>query len=335
MTIGSAYVRLGKNNYASTSQNPAIGRDAVCGAARPILLQFTPRHIGLPEPGEREARGMPLAWAPFRVKWAAFVHGWANAVEAGLTGGLGLGLLPPKWRDLDLVSESFIASVAPKVGETYVGTVPLGGRNWPLPRGEWMVLAMVPRMEGHEAVEDQVYLAYLSSSGLEGVVSLALTRPDMPLAVAPVLNVVPATCDQGRLFGERVRLECQYIDFIAPQDAMAIASEPGLRAAFGDLRQRKVELPSTLLAAAIRLGDRHDLLIARYYLNPELAGIPRPQKVERLENDWNKYNLPRYVDKQVYLARVKAWLARWNEIVRLAWKEQAVAVNDDDRELPE
>uniref|UniRef100_Q07NA4 Uncharacterized protein n=1 Tax=Rhodopseudomonas palustris (strain BisA53) TaxID=316055 RepID=Q07NA4_RHOP5 len=254
---------------------------------------------------------------------------------------------PPAASNAAALSSSIVpptASLVPresgaKFGDIVETSVRFGGRAIPLPAGQWRVVASLPTMAPGGIAIDMKVLSRERSGVLVGLIALVGNDKATP---SPTGYRSDGNCERSDYIFTNVvknedfaEQECSYIDFIAPNDVSAIVGEPGLRAAFGDLRQRGVELPSTLVAAALRLGDRHDLLIARIYLNPETTGLPRPQKIDRLDNDWNKYNLPRYGDKLAYFEKVKAWLARWTDVLRATWKEQAYAVDEHDRLLPE
>uniref|UniRef100_Q07NA5 Uncharacterized protein n=1 Tax=Rhodopseudomonas palustris (strain BisA53) TaxID=316055 RepID=Q07NA5_RHOP5 len=292
-----------------------------------VLVQFSPRHIGLPEPGERDARGFPIAWAPFRLKWAAFVQVWAQAVEAGLTGGLGPGPFPAKWRDLDLHSESFAASVAPNVGETYRDTVPLGGRHWPLPRGEWTVLANVPRMERDEVVEDQVYLASLSSAGVEGIVGLSFTRPDLPLAAMRILAEPAPICRfPGRLFSEQVQLDlglrqdCWSLGLDHLMIARHAHGYAGFEAA---VRARGAQLPERQIAARYVMATRDRALTAVYAFPWAHSALPKPERqgamaaAEPAETQGGADALKNAAsDVRSRHEEVRRWVSTWHDAVK-------------------
>lgn len=198
------------NGYA-VPNNVAGGYFAYSDSAYTIkvFVHFTPAHLGLPDIDA--GRPMETPWAPFVPKWMQWVRDWSMAVEAGLTGQLDEGPLPDRWRKLDLraglggqsveasplrrrraIEPQLVSQRKPEVGQSYTDTVPLAGREWPLPAGRWEVLALTPRMDEVEVFSHVMVLARIDGRRLTAVLKL---ETNVPSEVRPAPLVPHPICD--------------------------------------------------------------------------------------------------------------------------------------------
>ena len=214
-----------------------------------------------------------------------------------------------------------------------------GGRVLPLPAGSWRVVASLPTRSSVGVTVDFKALASESAGGLVALVLLTGNDKTTPGLAGYRAD---GNCERSDMiftnvihnedFGDQ---DCQYIDFLVPEDSDRAGGDSLVRAALGDLKERGIALPKALVGANFRFGDRTDLLIAKFWFNPEAEGIAPSMKSAWLDNDWNKYNLAHHEDKQRYVEHVKAWLLRWETIMRAAWNEKPfTAIDDHDRSPP-
>jgi hypothetical protein len=227
-----------------------------------------------------------------------------------------------------------------KFGDTFSASFPFAGRTMPLPTGQWRVVASLPGMTPNGMATDLKALAREDADRLTGLVLLTGNEKATPSATGFRAD---GNCERSDInythvirnedFGEQ---DCQFIDFVAPESSAQPGTDGLMRAAIGDLKERRVKLPSVLIGAGFRFADRKDLLIAKFYFSPDAEGIAPSAKASWLDSDWNKYNLPQHADKQHYVDRLKVWLTRWETIMRAAWREglAATVIAEHDRSLP-
>ncbi len=79
------------------------------------------------------------------------------------------------------------------------------------------------------------------------------------------------------------------------------------------LRRSRVELPSMFITVTFRLADRVNMETATYYLNPDIAGIPRSKNPQWQANDWNLKNIAKYPEKAGFIDVVKIWAQVWHD----------------------
>ncbi len=66
-------------------------------------------------------------------------------------------------------------------------------------------------------------------------------------------------------------------------------------------------LPSTMIAVHYRRGGNGKFFSLNYYFNPELEGIPPPERVEWRTSDWHRDLAFRDPKKKAYLAKLIKW----------------------------
>lgn len=232
-------------------------------------------------------------------------------------------------------------SSAVKYGDVLEREISFNGRAIPLPAGTWRVVASLPGADTNHVTIDVKALANESEGKLRGLVLLVGNDEKTPSRTGFRAD---ANCERSDvIFTKLVRNDdfgdqrCYYVDLLIT-DAKESSSQQQntlLRAAFGDLDERRVTVPSTMLGAMFRYASHERLLIAKFFFNPEVEGITPSAKVAWLDNDWNKYNLARNLDKSRYVQRLEAWAAKWDTVLQSVWTGQtSTAVTEIDRVLP-
>lgn len=288
-----------------------------------VFVGFSPERAGLPAPKSYRAGAVPIEWTPFVEKWRWWTRRWAEAVRAGLSGELDNGPLPAKWRNFDLKSERFRPVANPRIGETYIGSVPLGGNRWPLPRGAWTLLAAVPQSVDDSIVADEIVLAQLSKGKLEGVVSIAYARPDLALPIEKVRN---ACAHASGFFSERERFELG-----AVQDCWEIHIDDGagIRRAFrgyeaieAELRARGVSAPGLILNPVFEIGDRDRTAVLMYGFPTTRLSEELPEAEANDKSKWLPSRGPLGPRQKAVYASLRAWTKRWHGFVQAAFERR-------------
>jgi len=226
---------------------------------------------------------------------------------------------------------------AVRFGEVLEWELPFAGRMFPLPSGGWRVVASLPTSNASGVALDMVALANESGGTLQALLLLIGNDKTTPNVVGFRAD---GNCERSDIifthvisnedFGDQ---DCQYIDFIVPQDNERIRNEGLLRAALGDLKERNIAIPGTLIGPTFRFGNRRDVFLTKFYFNAEASGLAPSAKLNWLDNDWNKYNLAQHADKEQYIGRLRIWLTKWEDILRDAWNEKPIP-HDPSRALP-
>lgn len=258
-----------------------------------VFLSFSPDHVGVPDVTSKNAGVVPPQWVPFAPKWRRWTTDWAEVQQAGLNGSLSLGPLPERWSNLELKSERSTPIVQPKLDAEYVGTVPLGGHNWPLPPGAWTVMASKPQMIDQQIVADQIFLADLTKGAVRGTVRLAFSRPDLQTPVKEPDKICQLPPDY--LTG-RARFEPGY-----QQDCWAIRineisvlrkNMDGYQAFEAAVRARGLQMPKTILYSMLAIVDR-DRSASAFYGFPAtlIANRLTPSEADKVVA-WSPWNGP-------------------------------------------
>jgi hypothetical protein len=217
------------------------------------------------------------------------------------------------------------------IAQTVHGTVQFAGRAIPLPTlagssSGWTVVARIPIARQDGLRIDNVVLAAWSGHTLTGLVRLTGSDRATPSKTGYRAD---GNCERSDVnftavqsnadFGEQ---ECQMIDFVEVKTIEAQTSPPVMRAAIGDIKLRSLTPPSTMVGAYFRLASREHVLIATYYFNPEIEGIPAPQNPTWSESDWNKYKIANDPAKRAYIARVQSWIGDWKSVLKSGFDGQ-------------
>jgi len=180
-------------------------------------------------------------------------------------------------------------AAALSVGDKASHHVMLGGKQVPLPLGEWVVAGL-----GTQPFEMPALGAY----GTIETAVLFLARGDRIDAVLEVnANRMPVndgwgrtrSCAQGKQFlvitHYRTGWEtsCAFVE--ASRFGAASAGPPAWEQARGFARAAKLTMPEVWLTAGFRVSDRQDLIDARYHFNPALMLGATAANLASL-NDW-------------------------------------------------
>lgn len=182
-------------------------------------------------------------------------------------------------------------ALALNVGDTVSGTFDLGAKQIPLPAGNWVVAGL-----GTQPFS----MAEVGAFGTIRSAVLTLAKDNRVVAMLEVnANALPSSdgwgrtkaCapEQGQLMViNRYRTgwetSCQFL-----RPSRFGLDTPGPDAweqARAFLRKNKQTLPETWLTAGFRVSDRHDLIDARYHVNPALLLGPAAQALTQ-PNDWS------------------------------------------------
>jgi hypothetical protein len=227
-----------------------------------------------------------------------------------------------------------------RFGEIANATIAFAGRSVPLPAGRWRVVASLPNTRPDGVIIDAIAAAREDDGTVRAIVLLVANNTATP---SPTPFRADGNCDRSDLIFTHIvknqdlgDQDCQTVDFVSVDGALKQGADVLLRAALGELQQSHIALPSTLVSANFRFGDSRSILLARYYFNPDAAGVSASTKSQWQESDWNKYNLARHPDKQTYVTNVIAWVDGWGAILRPVWKldPDVAQIDDRSRQLP-
>ncbi len=230
------------------------------------LYAFSPAHVGLPDVTIENQGKVPPEWMPLIAKWRRWTADWAEVVEAGMTGRLDPGPLPPKWRAIDLRGELSIDGPVPKIDQQFTGSVALGGRDWPLPSGSWTVVSVSPQMRGEDIDADEIWLAQIAktatTSALDGIVIITISRPD----IAPPVQTAVGNCKLAPSFVHRidvdpgVRQDCWVIGTMNT----AKTDMHGFDAFHAAVRARGLPMPDAWIGTRFTMLDRNRSALVSY-----------------------------------------------------------------------
>jgi len=161
------------------------------------------------------------------------------------------------------------AEAGPAVGEVAQGAVSLHGRAVPLPPGEWTV---VGRGYGRIAGESPgaygtilgMVLAQAPAGLVEGLVLVATNALPVQEGWGP-----PAECGNAALlYATDIRVQNRSLSCgharVMPAPGLALGQAPAWPAARAEMERRGWRLPSEIILAGVRVGDRRDVLDVRY-----------------------------------------------------------------------
>jgi len=282
-----------------------------------VYVAFSPTHVGLPDVATRNTGTIPSEWTPFAPKWMQWTKNWADLLQAGMNGTLSIGPLPAKWRDLDLKSERMIPIAVPKLGETYKNTVSFGGRDWPLPDGDWTVLAVTPQMQNEQVISDQIILGRQKERSIDALVALSFSRPDLILNI----NETMGRCgDHPGYFSEHVEFELGLMQdcwtIYLPGNDELRKMLPGFDVAEAEARNRGLSLPRVSFLSAFSIANRDRGLAASYSFSTEtVATNPKMAEINDVvfwrSNDRANDPLRKAVSQAVH-----DWTRTWHDAVR-------------------
>lgn len=220
-------------------------------------------------------------------------------------------------------SQALAQAKALNVGDTVSGQFELGAKQIPLPAGKWVVAGLgtqqfsMPEVGAYGAIRSAVLL---------------LTRETSVVAVLEVnANALPSSDGWGRtkacgseagqlMLINRYRTgwetSCQ---FLRPTRFGANSGGPeAWEKARAFAAKAKLAMPETWLTAGFRVSDRHDLIDARYHLNPALLLGPAAQSLTQA-GDWSAEATKNDPVRQGAVKTVAAWATGFD-----AWVERGL-----------
>ena len=211
---------------------------------------------------------------------------------------------------------------AVSVGDKVSQQVLLGGKQIPLPVGEWVVAGL-----GTQAFQMQA----LGAFGTIQTAVLFLTRGDRIEAVLEVnTNTIPVNDGWGRTkacaAGQQFLVITHYktgwetsCAFVVPSRFGAdSAGPPAWEQARGFARQAKLTMPDLWLTAGFRVSDRQDLVDARFHFDPALTLGATAAKFVHLD-DWTPDAVKDDKLRQEAVQVVSAWATGFD-----TWVERGV-----------
>jgi uncharacterized membrane protein len=227
-----------------------------------------------------------------------------------------------------------IAAAAPdagplRPGRTLRDVVPVGGKQIPLPAGEWIVAGMgrsiadTASYGAHGTVENLVLLR-VDKDRIDGIAELHAnsiptdagwglpddcTRKDLPLVVNRFKSGWEGSCFLVKLGALRKDEGTGQ----AWRDALAFGSTRGWRFTTG------------WVTAAFRESDRRDIIDARFHFDPAGQGFKPIVPNGRADAEWRPPALLKDSLKLGYLQQIAAWAASFDRLIDLGLRNQLEA----------
>jgi hypothetical protein len=244
-------------------------------------------------------------------------------------GGCAAGNMPPG-RTVGTIPQSPMAvatsvNVAgiPAVSQSFTGSMPVFGRNVPLPPGSWTVIAnrtMSVRNAG--TVAATIGLAQAEGGRLKAVYDVTVNArampTGMPLGPACVMsdvlwsNVVTAVPNGSQ--------DCAAVVFLRP----ALWRENPQQSGFQNMRgldQLGLVAPNIMVGLTIQERSRAWIMDALLMENPDLSGITPDMSTQRAQSAWTAYNYQSDPAKVRFVDHLKAEA----QALRLRLREQVDA----------
>jgi hypothetical protein len=218
----------------------------------------------------------------------------------------------------DLETEMLPVNGQPHINQSFTGSVPIFGRNIPLPPGSWTVIAA--RSVGAHAIGilwGGVALVQRDAAGLRAVIEIGG-------AVHPLTNGRPIgfTCGSSDVLWNDIHQSVPH----GPQDCALIMFE---RPAFwreqnygienqiiNQLDALNIQPPNIFISAGIYEANVNTDLAVWLYLNPDLEGIAPDMSTQRAQSAWTAFNYAHDPAKVRFIDKVKAELEPLREALR-------------------
>ena len=167
------------------------------------------------------------------------------------------------------------APVAPVSAQPVRDHIVLNGKRLPLPPGEWTRLSQgFGRVQGEwpgaYGTIEAVLLAQIKDSRIEGLAVLQTNALPVEGGWGIPEACVSAPFTTGARTSAR-NIACAFAETL-PAASPALATLPAWRAGIEEAARRGLTLPATLAFAVARVGDRRDVLEARYGFDPARFG---------------------------------------------------------------
>jgi hypothetical protein len=223
----------------------------------------------------------------------------------------------------DLETEALPVDGQPQINQSFAGSVPMFGRNVPLPPGSWTVIAarsLVARGAG--VLWGGIALMQRDTSGLRGVIEIGGT-------VHPLTNGRPTAfaCASSDVLWNDIRESVPH----GAQDCALIIFE---RPAFWREKSNDIEFqiisqldalgiqpPNIFIEAGIYEGNATTDLSVWLCLNPDPEGIAPDMSTQRARSAWTAFNYPHDPAKVRFIERLKSEI----EPLRAALRKQIEA----------
>jgi hypothetical protein len=203
------------------------------------------------------------------------------------------------------------------------GIVQVGHHNYPLPPGEWRLIAKGSRKVLHvqnQADDAKVISAYLIN--IKDKQFRAGIQISATVASSNVGYWVEEPCKRNDVYfkdtlrGNYSFPEClivnHYVALLRPTDTW-------MNDAAKWTETNGIVVPQTALAAVYDKYENGDFVQVRFWINPELAG-QKPSKIADswIRNDWHKDRVMKDSEKAAYLKKFVAWAKQVPPIYRNA-----------------
>ena len=195
----------------------------------------------------------------------------------------------------------------PPFGKTYAGQLALGEFLVPLTEGDWVVVASQSgRMPTGQPVAAAILARIVSDRMMGAVMAVGTAAPDMERRGYPRSDV----CTRGDPIydgvvsnEDRGRQSCWKVDthgsrFWSPDSPLSL-----MRAAVGDLTQRKVVLPPLMGSMFFHNADQERWLDVSYFIAGPVPTGPRQPD----ESDWTKRGVLNSPAKLGFVDGIRDW----------------------------
>ena len=199
----------------------------------------------------------------------------------------------------------------PGINQSFAGSVPMFGRNVPLPPGSWTVIAARSITgRGVGILWGGIALMQRDTSGLRGVIEIGGT-------VRPLTNGRPIAfaCASSDVLWNDIRQsvpqgpqDCTLITFDRP----ALWRERNNGLGYQVIKQLDalgLQPPNIFVAADIYEANAASDLAVGLFVNPDFEGITPDMSTQRAQSAWTAFNYPHDPAKLRYIEKLKAEIA--------------------------
>ena len=271
-----------------------------------------------------EAPGVPMgvpmrAFVPFLI--LAFLS--ACAAGSGDTPARRAMSIRNNIAPSDLETVELPVDGQPRINQSFAGSVPMFGRNVPLPPGSWTVIAARSVVaHGTGVLWGGIALIQRDTSGLRGVIQIGG-------AVHPVAagRSTAFACASSDVLWNDIResvpqgpQDCALIMFERP--ALWREKNHGIEfQIINQLDALSIQPPNIFIEAGIYEGNADTDLAVWLCLNPDLEGIAPDMSTQRARSAWTAFNYPHDPAKTRFIEKIKAEI----EPLRAAMRKQIEA----------
>lgn len=214
--------------------------------------------------------------------------------------------------------------MAVKRGDVVTGSLDVNDKKIPLPPGNWTVLGTRALGQG---------------AATPGIATVLVNPKSNPFAVRVITNTSPGQGWGWKLSRSCLRQDLLFQKVIAKVDGgdqrcwwvnhtrmtRGSRTAPDIVQALEYARKRNMKLPVTALLVGYRFADIYDILIVRYYFNPEGEGFNPPNDATWVTNDWHKDRIATDPKKIAYAERIRKWGEGWFPRIQSGFNNEAGA----------